>query len=80
MATASDGTRPCVGKADRMTKIVCMEEAWVPYLRSGGGPRGGVRLGRDLKGVGVRVLAAPHPLLGRFQRWVEGWVLPAPFF
>ena len=28
----------------------------------------------------MRVLSAQHEPLDQFQRWVEGWVLPAPFF
>jgi hypothetical protein len=75
MATPSDGNRPCVGKADRTTKIVCTKEARVPYLGKGGYPRGGVWLGRDLKGVGgVDPARASHRLLrGSFA---ENWDRP----
>jgi len=36
--------------------------------------------GQEFEGGGGRVLAAPHVPLHRFQRWIERWVLPAPFF
>ena len=38
-----------------VSKIVCTKEAWVPNLGKGGG-RGGVWLGRNLKGGGGATL------------------------
>jgi hypothetical protein len=60
--------------------IVCRQEARVPYLESGGVPPGWGLVGQEFEGGGVSVLAAQHGPLGQLQRWVEGWVLPAPFF
>ena len=58
-----------------MCRSVCTKEAWVPYLGKGGDPRGGVWLGRNLKGVGgVDPARASHRLLR--SSFAENWDRP----
>ena len=71
---------PVLEASPSNVKISLYEGSVGPISGKGGVPPGWGLVGQEFEGGGVSVLAAQHGPLGQLQRWVEGWVLPSPFF